>query len=139
MATKEEVEKRLEDVLTARFNGFTRRDTYLMARQGSTSVRFWVTQDGGRICVYSPVAYNVPLSDELCWFLLEDSTQPFRPWNMVLVDDSTDRVNVGLMVERDTEGLDDEEIGNYAAVLAPMADSIDDEFVARFGGTTDFD
>jgi hypothetical protein len=58
---------------------------------------------------------------------------------MVLVDDSTDRVNVGLMVERDTEGLDDEEIGNYAAVLAPMADSIDDEFVARFGGTTDFD
>ena len=138
MPTKQEVEDRLEKILTSRFNGFERYDDFLSAQQNSTSIRLWASDDGDRVTFFAPIAFDVPLTDELCWYVITQSSTSLAPWSMNYAGESRERVNVGFYFQRPSEGLDEEEVVALTADFAVRADDIDDDFVARFGGTTNF-
>lgn len=138
MPTKQEVEDRLEKILTSRFTGFERYDNFLAAQQNSTSIRLWASDDASRVVFFAPIAFDVPLTDELCWYVITQSSTSLAPWSMNYAGESRERVNVGFHLERPSEGLDEEEVVALTTDFAVWADNIDDDFVARFGGTTNF-
>ena len=136
----EEFEKIIQSTLDENYDGFERgEDGIWRARNGSTDVRLWLTDDGSRIRFFGPVAYEVPVSGELCWHILQQNLGKLVPLTLVVPDDDRDRATVGFEYVRTVEGLDPDEIRLLVAVVAVDADSNDEDFVARFGGKLNYE
>lgn len=136
----EEFEKIIQTTLDENYDGFERgEDGIWRARNGSTDVRLWLTDDGSRIRFFGPVAYEVPVSGELCWHILQQNLGKLVPLTLVVPDDDRDRATVGFEYVRTVEGLDPDEIRLLVAVVAVDADSNDEDFVARFGGKLNYE
>jgi hypothetical protein len=136
----EELEKLIQTTLEENFNGFERgEDGTWRARNGSTDVRLWLTDDGSRIRFFGPVAYEVPVSGELCWHILQHNVGTLVPLALLTSDDDRDRATVAFDYVRTTEGLDPDEIRLLVAVAAVDADHDDEDFVARFGGKLNYE
>lgn len=136
----EELEKLIETTLDENFNGFQKgEDGTWRARNGSTDVRVWLIDDGSRIRFFAPVAYQVPVSGELCWHILQQNVGKLVPLALIAVEDDRDSATIGFDYVRTTEGLDPEEIRQVVAVAAVDADRNDEEFVERFGGKLNYE
>lgn len=137
MSKKEEVEKLVEFAFRG-WTGLNRTESgNWEGRRDSTFLRVFVDDDGERIYFLSPMGFEIPRSGELAWDILERNrvkTIPFVIWNAHSGD--ANRCNVWRKYVRNTDGLDAEEIEQLANLVVRSADEDDDEFVARFGGTT---
>lgn len=136
----EELEDMIQTTLEENFNGFARvEDGSWRARNGSTDVRLALMDDGSRIRFLGPVAYEVPISGELCWYVLQHNAGALVPLALLTSDDDPDRATVAFDYFRTTEGLDSDEVRLLVAVTAVDADGDDEDFVARFGGKLNYE
>lgn len=136
--TQEELDRLIQDTIDENFDGFSRRDgSSWWARNGSTDVRIFL-RDSDRITVAGPVAYEVPLSGELCWFILEKNGGQMVPLELLTSEDDPSRVTVIYSLTRTTEGLDSDEIRDLISVVAIDANNDDESIVDRFGGKLNF-
>ncbi len=137
MSKKEEVEKLVEFAFRG-WTGLNRTESGTWeGRQDSTFLRVMVQKDGELIHFLSPIGFEIPRSGELAWDILERNnakTIPFVIWKALSGD--ANRCNVWREYVRKTDGLDAEEIEELADLVVDSANDDDDEFVARFGGTT---
>lgn len=136
----QELEQIIEAALEENYSGFQRSEEGVWhARNGSTDVRLWLVDDGSRIRFFGPVAYEVPVSGELCWHILQRNDGALVPLALLTSDDDRNRATVAFDYVRTTEGLDSDEIRLLVAVTAVDADHDDEDLVARFGGKLNYE
>lgn len=137
MSRKEEVEAIVEFAFRT-WSGLHRTESgFWEGRRGSTFLRVMISDSGEQIRFASPVGFEIPRSAELAWDILKRNsvkTIPFVIWDDLSGDPN--RCNVWRKYERKTIGLDSGEVGELAELVVSSADEDDDEFVARFGGST---
>jgi len=91
--------------------------------------------DNVLVAVQANVAKDVPLTGELAQHILLDHDYMFGSLKLT-ADDSGKTCSVRLVNILVGDEIDKKEITSVVAMIAGTADSIDDELVARFGGST---
>ncbi len=118
-------------------------DSVWMGRLNSTAVVvevLTVNDTVATVHVNAPVIQDVQITPELCYALLTDNRFRVGRWEVELNEDGSGKgiVLLGADLVNWDGSLDAEELKQTINLVAESADEIDDELVARFGGTTMF-
>lgn len=118
-------------------------DSAWIGRLNSTAVvvKVWAENEiASTVHISARVIQDVKITPELCYALLTENRFRVGRWEVEMDDDGSGKGVVMLGVDLiNWEGsLDAVELNQTINLVAESADEIDEELVARFGGTTTF-
>lgn len=137
MATVEQVQQRVIKILQKQGSVTLNEDGSIHYEWGSTFVVVSVMDfaDGDVIVsVAAPVAFDIPITNELCAELMLNRGAVFGSWSFMRDNESDKK---GLLVFQNRilgNDIDESELLMSISAVGSYADDNDDEIVAKFGG-----
>ena len=138
MATVEQVKSKIQGYLQKHGSVTIDSEGDFAFEWGSTAVFVRVLDwgDGDVVVnVHAPVAFNVPVTDELCADLLLERLVVMGAWTIDRNDDNKKLGTIFFSIRLLGNDIDESELVHAIRAAGDTADGHDDQIVARFGGT----